>query len=123
MALLIKKNKRSFMKHIITCLVLIFLGLCVTAQTPYEQLASKISQKMKDSLLLTEVQRQSIYQINLELHNQKSSVWQQYNGSDSLLRLNLQLIENKRDSLYMPVLTEEQQVLYKQKKKSLVNNN
>jgi hypothetical protein len=108
---------------ILSLILIVYNNTTQAQQAPSEQLSFRLSQRLKDSLSLTEAQRQSIYQINLELHNQKSIVWQQYDGSDSLIRANLQLIENKRDSLYKPLLSDEQYIKYKQKKRSLVSSN
>ena len=111
-------------KLIILSLILTIGSATANAQqSSSEALASRIAQKMKDSLFLTEAQRQSIYQVNLQLHNQKAAIWQQYNGSDSLISVNLQLLENTRDSLYRPIFSEEQYVRYKEKKRSLISNN
>jgi hypothetical protein len=87
-----------------------------------EALANKIAQKMKDSLALSAAQQQQVYNINLQLHQQKIAVRQQYPGNDSLITVNLQRIENKRDSLYQPVLGQAKYGQYQLKKKNLVNN-
>ncbi len=58
------------MKILIIC-SLLFVAISVSAQSPAEQLAGKIAQKMKDSLSLTEPQKEQIYSINMQLHNQK----------------------------------------------------
>ena len=90
---------------------------------PSAVIASKIAQKMKDSLVLTLTQKEQLYGINIQMANEKKLVWNQYAGKDSLIRIHLQRIESSRDSLYKPVLTEEQFSLYRLKKRSLVNNN
>jgi hypothetical protein len=93
-----------------------------TAQTPAESIASKIADKMKDSLSLTQAVRDQIYTINMNLHAQKMNSRAVYlDPSD--LRPQLQKIENTRDSLYRTVLSAEKFQLYQQKKRSLVNNN
>jgi hypothetical protein len=98
------------------------VSMTLKAQTPAEQLAVKIAQKMKDSLSLTELQKSQLYEINIQLNNSKSAARQQYTGSDSL-GIKIQKIENTRDSLYSQILTEPQFLLYRQKKRNLVNNN
>jgi hypothetical protein len=111
------------MKKVFIILSLLIFSHTVKAQsTPAEQLAEKLAQKMKDSLSLSSSQKQQLYSINMQLHSNKLLVRQQYAGSDSLI-INLQKVENTRDSLYKPVLTQQQYDLYRQKKRSLVSNN
>ena len=88
---------------------------------PSEIVANKIAQKMKDSLSLTEEQRIALVTINMQINQSKAAVWQQY-STDSLIQVNLQLIENTRDSLYLPVLTTQQHQLYLFKKRTLLKN-
>ena len=106
---------------LLSCCCLL-LSLTGQAQAPAEQVAEKIARKMKDSLGLTEQQKELIYGINVTIHNLKAAVWQRYNQRDSV-RVHLQMIENRRDSLYRRVLTEEKFGLYRLKKRYLVNNN
>lgn len=111
------------MKKLFICFLLIGISSVVFGQSNHaETISGKIAARMKDSLSLTVQKRQQIYQINLQLHQQKQSVRQQFNNNDSI-RIKIQLIENTRDSLYSSVLNEQEYILYKQKKKSLVNNN
>jgi len=111
------------MKFILIICLLSGFSVNVKAQnTVATQLAEKIAQKMKDSLLLSESQKEQLYTINLQLSDRKSAVRQQYATSDSL-GIKIQLVEKTRDSLYKAVLTEQQFILYRQKKKNLVNNN
>ena len=107
---------------IISFLVLLVAANNVNAQSASEQIADKIAQKMKDSLSLSTQQKTQLYTINIQLSDQKASVRQQYTGTDSL-RIKMQRVENSRDSLYRPVLGEEKFILYRQKKRNLVNNN
>lgn len=110
-------------KQMIVLLVFITSALLCEAQsTPSELLAQKIALKMKDSLLLSGIQKDQVYTINMQLHEQKTLARQQSPALDSL-GLKIQRIENRRDSLYRGVLTEEQYILYRQKKRNLVNNN
>jgi hypothetical protein len=109
----------------ITILLFMCLGagyILKAQQTPAENLANHIAQKMKDSLALSEVQKNQIYTLNMQLSNLKTAARQQYTGTDSLGR-GLQRIENTRDSLYSTVLTEQQMLLYRQKKRNLVSKN
>jgi len=110
------------MKNIFIAMILLFCGHISFAQTnPATTLANKIAQKMKDTLDLSDIQKSQIYNLNLQLHDEKMSMRQQFAGSP-VLREKIQTVENKRDSLYMSVLTEPQFSLYRQKKRMLVNN-
>lgn len=87
-----------------------------------ENLSKKIADKMRDSLALTEQQRNSIFDINMQIHNEKRQKRKQY-ANDPLLGNQLQKVENTRDSLYRAVLPEDKYILYKKKKTNIVNNN
>jgi len=93
-----------------------------TAQAPAEAIASKIADKMTDSLSLTQAERDQIYTVNMNLHEQKMKMRAVYQDPIQL-GPQLQKIENTRDSLYGGVLSAEKFQLYRQKKRSLVNNN
>jgi hypothetical protein len=110
------------MKFLIVVVLLIPSLFVKAQQTPAEQLALKIAQRMKDSLQLNDQQRQQIYDINMQLHNQKMWVRQHYTAQDSL-SIHTQRAEGKRDSLYHIILTNEKYLLYKQKKRNLVSSN
>jgi maltose-binding protein MalE len=110
--------KKIFFIVITAC----FVSIAQAQTSPAEQLAEKVAQKMKDSLSLSSSQKQQLYNINMQLHSNKLVVRQQYAGSDSLV-IKVQIVENTRDSLYRPVLTQQQYDLYRQKKKTLVSNN
>jgi hypothetical protein len=90
-------------------------------QEAASRLANYIADKMKDSLLLSSVQRDQVFSINVELHNRKMAARSITSNRDSL-SISVQQIENKRDSLYARVLSEQQLGLYKQKKRSLISN-
>lgn len=93
-----------------------------TAQAPAEAIASKIADKMTDSLSLTQAERDQIYTVNMNLHEQKMKM--RAVSQDTIqLGPQLQKIENTRDSLYGRVLSAGKFQLYRQKKRSLVNNN
>lgn len=102
--------------------LLVLLAGKLHAQTPAEQLSLKIAQKMKDTLSLTEQQKNQLYATNMAIHHQKMLVRQQHTITDSI-RVRTQKIENTRDSLYRPILTEPKYQLYLQKKKQLISNN
>ncbi len=91
-------------------------------QTPAENLANHIAQKMKDSLFLSEAQKNQLYTMNMQLNTLKMAARLQYKGTDSLT-IKIQKIENTRDSFYSMVLSEEQMILYRQKKRNLVSAN
>ena len=116
-------RNRLNMKKIPSLIVLLFISsVAFTQQTPGEAFAEKVATRMKDSLQLSVQQKEQIYQVSLQLHNAMMSKWQQYTAIDSV-RKHVQRIENTRDSLYRPVLTQEQYLLYLSKKKNLINNN
>lgn len=112
------------MKKIFLAATIIFMSMVVRARqvSPAEQLAAHIAQKMKDSLTLTDLQKSQLYSINMQLHERKSLVYQQYTAPDSL-RIYLQRVENTRDSLYKEALPLEKFELYLQRKKSLISAN
>ena len=110
-------------KKIVLALLFITVKTIVFGQSsPAEQVANKIAQRMKDSLLLSDAQKTQLYNINMQIHQQKMSVRQQYQGSD-FLTYYVQKVENTRDSLYHTILAEDKYTLYKQKKKALISNN
>jgi len=109
---------------IIFCACLLFGSLSLNAQStvsPGVKIAENIAGKMKDTLGLSNSQRDSIYAINIALHEKKMAAWQQNLASDALRR-QLQIIENTRDSLYQRILNEPQFFLYRQKKNRLIAN-
>ncbi|MGN6293478.1 MAG: hypothetical protein ACTHMV_12110 [Chitinophagaceae bacterium] len=92
--------------------------LCAQS-SPSEQLAGRIADRMKDSLLLSSAQRSGIYTINMQLHEQKMNVRKQYSQSEWTAFT--QRIENTRDSLYHTVLADEELYQrYKAKKAALI---
>lgn len=107
------------MKYILLIFTMLF-SIESMSQSPIEQVASKLADKLKDSLTLSSQQRTQIFDINISLANQKMALRSQYNQPDSL-RFYFQKIENTRDSLYRPVLGEEKFLLYKEKKRFLLN--
>lgn len=111
-------------KILIGLFIQLFISLSVSAQiNSAEAIANKIAQKMKDTLSLSEAQKEQVLTINKQLHQQKQAIWQQHNQGDSLITVHIQRIENTRDSLYKAILTDEQFKIYRVKKRKLVNNN
>jgi hypothetical protein len=111
------------MKFLIAILLALTPILSLHAQpAPYEQVASKIAQKMKDSLVLSDAQFQAIYEANLELHHKKSAIRKQFENTDSLSK-QIQKTEQQRDALYYFVLSATQYNIYKQKKRTLISAN
>jgi hypothetical protein len=97
-------------------------GQTQTTTVQSNLVAQKIAKKMKDTLGLSSQQRSQVFQINMNLNDQKHRVRQQIIIQDSLCA-RIQGIENKRDTLYFPILGTEKYLLYQQKKRNLVNNN
>ena len=115
-------NILFYMKCLLILFALLSFSFANGQSSPATQVATKVSQKMKDSLLLTDAQKDLVYEINMQLHFQKANVWGQ-SLSDSIRRVEIQKVENTRDSLYKPVLSEQQYQQYKQMKRNLVSNN
>ncbi len=95
-----------------------------TPPSPAIQLAAKMADRMRDSLALTDDQRQQVYNINVALHNSKSQAWTQYAADRTRLQGELQNIESSRDSLYNIILgpTGKYQ-LYISKKVNIIKSN
>lgn len=89
---------------------------------PAVQLANHIADKMRDSLGLTTPDRNQIFAANMYLHNQKMIARQQTTNPDSL-RMKLQFLEHKRDSIYQNILPPDKYQLYLPKKGVLVSTN
>lgn len=111
------------MKSFFCSVICVVLFSTTSAQSqPSVELANKIADKMKDTLQLSLQQRQQVFAINLQLANQKKEVLRSYQNRDSIGH-HLQRIETNRDSLYNPLLTPDQFLLYKSKKRVLVTAN
>ena len=109
-------------KVLVVAVLALLTSAKASSQTnPAVNQANRVAQRMTDSLSLNSVQKDSIYSISLRLNNQKMGVRQQYAGSDSLV-LKLQLTESRRDSLYRPILTDQQYQQYIQRKLSILGN-
>lgn len=105
---------------IFSVFAIIFMDSEVFSQSnPAVDVANKIAQKMKDTLSLSSPQRAAIYNINMALHHAKSSLRSRFVNIDSL-RINMQRVENTRDSLYRRVLGDSKFILFIQKKDNLL---
>lgn len=109
--------------------LIIAIGIITSAQacaqqTLSEELAAKIARKIKDSLGLSAAVHDQLYVINVQLHQQKMAVRSQYTNAPDSLRVNIQRVENKRDSLYRAVMQDDAKwILYRQKKVNLISSN
>lgn len=103
--------------------VLLFvLAIAHSSEAQSPEIASRMLQKMRDSLLLSVMETNSVDSVNKLLHSQKTQVRQQHSNVDSLTKY-IQLVERSRDSLYHIVLPEGKYMLYRQKKRNLISNN
>lgn len=110
------------MKKIILSFVLtIFLQTVQAQNHPSEVVAARVADKMRDSLSLTLVQRDSVYNVHIYLYRQKKRVFESF--ADDAVGGKLQQVENRRDSLYRPILSPQQYRQYKQKKRMLISAN
>ena len=105
-------------------MIIFFLSLGVTqsfCQTGGSgtAFAEKVANRMRDSLSLSSIQRDSIYAINLRLM-QESQAARAKNLPPDELQAELQLIERSRDKLYKAVLGQDKFLLYKPRKYALV---
>ena len=109
------------MKKYITAFIFVLAFMKAGAQSQAgADVASRIAQRLKDSLSLTLVEQQAVYAANIKLHNEKMAVRQLFSQPDSLRR-HLQLVENTRDSLYKKVISQERFLLYLSKKENIVS--
>ncbi len=105
-------------------LLLIFIcsGYHANAQTGNpDPAAQELTQRMRDSLQLSNGQKDSIYAINVQLNELSTAVRAQ--GQPDSLQVRLQRIEYTRDPLYLPVLGIDKFLLYKRKKVALLTGN
>lgn len=110
------------MKKVIVMAFLLVPFFLKAQNNPATQLAAHIANKMKDTLNLTQQQRNKVYDINMLLYNLKTAARQQHTNPDSV-RYYVQKIENRRDTLYHGILPGPKYIIYKQKKRSLVTSN
>lgn len=110
-------------KYIMLIFLIIFCSIYSFGQTsPSEQLAQRIANKMRDTLTLTALQTQSMYNINLNLDTRKMQA-RTISTDRIIVGRAIQAVEKTRDSLYRIGLTAPQYELYLQKKKNIVKNN
>ncbi len=105
------------------CLFLLNLGSAYAQSNKQPMgviLAKHIADKMRDTLVLNNIQTGKIQAINIQLHEQKMKAMKSSDSRDSIGK-QIQIIENTRDGFYKEVLTVEQFIIYKQKKRFLIN--
>ena len=110
-------------------LALLFI-ICLAFSPVYSQadsiaisLATRLANRIKDSLDLSENERNKILSVNLELHKRKLNVRNEYSDPGEL-KYFIQQIENTRDSLYKSSIdTDEKFQAYLSRKKSLLQSN
>lgn len=105
----------------ITCALFFAVNCSAQATSLSAHYSDKITFRMKDSLELSKNQMKELLRINQKLEDKKSAVWKKYTD-DNEIRQGLQVIENRRDSLYQAIFTKQQFILYKEKKIHLLNN-
>lgn len=111
------------MKNALAIIALLIICAAAKAQqSPAEALAQKLATRLKDSLQLTEAHKTQLYNVNMQLHTLKQQRRQEYAGTDSLA-FKVQKVENMRDSMYQAILPPEKYLLYREKKRVLLNNN
>lgn len=92
-------------------------------QTGHDEEVSKIiSQKMKDSLALTNETAARIYRINMQLAEEKRKMRNTEKQPDRLTN-SFQRTENQRDSLYKKVLSKKEFERYEKMKTRLISVN
>ena len=94
----------------------------VKQRTTAQQMDQRIADKMKVALDLDQKQWEKILKINQDLSEQKKNAFKSSEDREKVGK-ELQRIEDERDKKYRTVLSEQQQELYIQKKKFLLNNN
>ena len=104
---------------IIILAVFNYNGFCQKAIN--EKISVGIAKKLQDTLGLSAAEKNQIEKINKFLASRKQLAFKEFNNRDSLQQ-SLQRIENMRDSLYKEVLLTEKYLLYKEKKRNLINN-
>ena len=111
------------MKRALSIFALVIICVAAKAQqTPAEALAEKIATRLQDSLQLTDAHKTQLYTVNMQLHTLKQQRRQQYASTDSLA-FKVQKVENMRDSMYQAILPPDKYLLYREKKRVLLNNN
>lgn len=106
-------------KALLPFLVALVCSVEANGQNSAAQAALHLTQRLTDSLGLSAQQKNTVYDINLNLNSQKQSAKQQYQNRD-VLKTRLQEIESRRDSLYLPVLSPSQMQRYAARKLSIL---
>lgn len=109
-------------KLFVLLLLLVFVSAIHAQATPAAQLAHHIADKMKDSLGLTNQQRAKLFQINMDLFDKKTGA-RKKSKDRTIIGPELQQVEKTRDGLYKEVLTQQQYLLYLQKKRHMITAN
>lgn len=109
------------MKKLCIILFLFSLGKAAHSQelSASDTFSTKLSTRMKDSLLLDKKQEAELFEINKLLASRKSQIRERYTDRDSLTWY-IQLVENTRDSLYRPVLGDKKFSVYQKMKNILI---
>lgn len=112
------------MRKIFCILTFLFFTLSFlhAQETPAAKLSHRIANKVADSLGLNNQQRAKLFGINMELFRKKTEA-RKKSADRVVVGKDLQQIEGNRDAMYKEILTQEQYILYLQKKRNLVNNN
>lgn len=120
------------MNKYIFCLLLLTFGICLTGisqgnrntdkytEKNADMLAQYMSQKMKDSLGLTQKQADEVYKVNMKINDQKNKARKKIQDRALLTKV-IQKIENERDDMYMKILPATSVQLYKAKKNKIVS--
>ena len=104
--------------------VFLLLGYRGAAQaTTSDEAALQLATRMRDSLMLSTTQYDSIYAINQQINQRNTAARLQYSQQSDSLQASLQRIEYSRDPLYRPVLGVDKYLLYKSKKRALLTGN
>jgi Spy/CpxP family protein refolding chaperone len=90
--------------------------------SPGMKTAQHIAEKMAQELGLTPPQKVKIADINRTLVRKKMEAMGRTQDKGSI-GPDIQKIENSRDSLYQQVMTDEQFLIYKDRKSALINRN
>lgn len=110
------------MKKIIFVITIwLLIGKSYSQTSAAQQLAQLFADRMRDSLQLTEQQRNAIFTTNMLLHSQKQAIRREYSDTDSL-QIKTQKVESMRDSLYKKILQPDQYQRYKERKRFIIRN-
>ena len=110
--------------------IALIIIICVAFSPAYSQvdsialsLATRIANRLMDSLDLTENERDKILNANIELHKKKVKVRSDYSDAGEL-KYFIQQIENSRDSLYKLIIEPDEKFqAYLSRKRLLLQSN